>query len=140
MPKLIKKLLDPKLSLVLAVIYTLALLLLSLISLQGLPQAEVENADKIFHTLAYAGLTFLWYLQYFSRSTRNKKRLKKKPLLLICLAIVLFGIFIEVLQESITAYRTFDVWDITANFLGTLLALMVILALEPKLEKVKKKL
>lgn len=140
MRKLIKTLLDPKLNLILALTYTLALLLLSLISLQGLPKAEVENADKFFHTFAYAGLTFIWYLQYFSRSRKNKNHLRKKPLLLICLLIVGFGIFIEVLQDSITSYRTFDVYDILANFIGTVLALITILLLEPILEKVKKKL
>jgi len=40
------------------------------------------------------------------------------------LSIVTFGIIIEVLQLTLTDYRTFDWWDAFANSIGALLGVL----------------
>jgi len=44
---------------------------------------------------------------------KNGDQLRKH--LLISLSIIAFGIIIEIVQESVTDYRVFDIFDILAN-------------------------
>lgn len=75
---------------------------------------EFENSDKVKHTLAYSILSFFWLLSCHL----GKINVKKLHLILI---IIIYGVIIEVLQSSLTTYRTGDLLDILANSLGVLL-------------------
>lgn len=121
-----------------AIAYTLALLLLSLINVKSLPNIKIDNIDKIFHTAAHFGLVVVWYLQYFINS--SAKRFRISALLLVCLCAVLFGIFIEVLQGAVTSYRSWSLMDLLANFTGAVIACLVIVSFKNKLEKLKMKI
>lgn len=104
-------------SLFLTIAYTLALLWVSLVSLKNMPKVEVNYGDKIFHFLAYAVLSFLWFFVFYVKMEQTKK---KSIWSAVFLAII-FGIIIEVLQGTLTTYRAFDVYDALANSLGALL-------------------
>ncbi len=125
-----------KVLLYIAIVYSIALLILSLVNLKSLPDIEVDNIDKIFHATAYCGLAILWYLYYFM-STKNK--FKFVPLFIICFFAVTFGIIIEILQGNVTNYRTEDVYDVLANFSGTLIAFLLIVLMKNVLERWKMK-
>ena len=71
--------------------------------------------DKADHLLAYAALMF-WYAQSFARHWRWP--------LFLCL----LGFALEVLQ-GLSAFRTFDLYDMVANLLGV--ALGLVLAMTP---------
>ena len=122
MQKLIKNLLPAKLLLVLALVNTLCILYLSLTSTQGLPKVQINQADKIFHFSAYFVLSFLW-IWYVFKAVKNARFISIKKI--VSLLVIIFGIFIEVLQESLTSYRTFDYWDILANSAGVMVAYWV---------------
>lgn len=124
-----------KLLLILAVAYSLALLGLSLGNISDLPSLEIANADKLYHTLAYFGLVLLWFMYFFARKANDRFQLKS--LLFVCLCALVFGIFIELLQLTLTTYRSWDYYDILANFCGILLAFLVLYPLRKKLEKLK---
>lgn len=126
-----KRLLNSTTCFVLALIYTLCLLTVSLIKIKSdnLP-VKFEHADKIFHFGAYFGMALLWHLYYFQR----EKVRKYKPNYKICLLIVGFGIVIEVLQRDLTTYRGFEFLDIVANTSGVILAFILLKILSPKLK------
>ncbi|MDR6300173.1 VanZ family protein [Mesonia maritima] len=129
---------DPKVSLILALLYTVSLLVVSLIHTEDLPKPNFNNADKVFHCIAYFGLTLCWYFQYFSR--KNTKVLHRKSLLIICLLTTAFGIFIEVLQGVFTTYRSIDAFDVLANTTGIIIAFFLIISIKTPLEKIKHQL
>ena len=134
----IKSLLEPKPVLCYAIAYTLLILVLSLINLKNIPKPSFDDSDKLMHLGAYFGLTILWYLYYFSRKIWFTVQLRS--LVVICLLIIAFGIFIEVLQDKLTTYRTIDSLDVLANSIGVLIAFFVILYLKKPLKKVKSRL
>lgn len=111
-----------KLALFAAIGYSAALALVSLIKLTNVPDVGVDFGDKIFHFLAYFVLTFLW----FGAFLYNFNFKKSKAITYASIFSVFFGIVIEVLQGTITAYRSLDIYDVVANTFGVLLAVVII--------------
>jgi VanZ family protein len=109
-----------KILLVIALLYTITLAVLSLLSSDDLPTFEVVNADKIAHIIAYALLCFLWYL--FMKSTKFSK-----GLLIAASAALIYGIILEVLQGTFTAERISEGYDILANCLGVVIISIIII-------------
>jgi VanZ family protein len=124
-----------KLLLFLAVLYSIALLGLSLGNISDLPQLDITNADKLYHATAYFGLVLLWFLYFFMRKANDRFRLKS--LLFVCVCALFFGIFIELLQRTLTTNRSWDYFDMLANLCGIALAFLVLFPLRKKLEKLK---
>lgn len=122
-----------KSALVLALIYSVALTFVSLVKLNNVPDIGVSFGDKIFHFLAYCLLTFLWFFAFlFNFNFKNKR-----AIILAAILSVIFGIIIEVLQETITVSRAMDIYDVVANTSGVLLT-VIILAINKDID-VKKK-
>lgn len=114
MQKLIKRILTGKVSLVLAVSVTLFIAYFSLIPTPNLPSIEMKQADKLYHFIAYFFLSIAWFgYFYFFRKIQQSQTFN-----FILVALVLFGIVVEVLQKTLTDYRTFDWWDILSNSVG----------------------
>lgn len=76
---------------------------------------EVDNIDKVYHFIAYFTLTFVWLITFYKNPS------KKLTVTSLC---ILFGIIIEVLQSTLTNYRTADYIDIIANSIGVFIALL----------------
>jgi glycopeptide antibiotics resistance protein len=55
----------------------------------------------------------------------------------IALALVVYGIVIELLQGSATTYRTPDVWDVLANSIGVILGSLTFLLFFKKFKGLK---
>jgi VanZ family protein len=83
-----------------------------------MPKVEVSysNIDKFYHLFAYFTLSICWLFSFY-----------KKPTLkyIIVIACIIYGIIIEVLQDTLTLYRTGDFKDVLANTLGIVLGLLV---------------
>ena len=110
-----------KILLVIALLYTIALAVLSLLSSDDLPEVEVEYADKIAHAIAYALLSFLWYLSLKSFKI-------SKALLISALIAIIYGIILEVLQGTLTVGRTLDMYDVLANCIGVVFISSILIA------------
>jgi len=114
MQQRIKSLFKDKLFII-AIIITISI---TYLSLKKVPKIEtgINNVDKIYHLIAYFTLSISWLFSFY-----------RKPLLkyVIVIACILFGIIIEVLQQTLTVYRTGDYKDALANTLGILLGLLV---------------
>ena len=109
----LKKLLLPA-----AIIYTIALVFISLISLNGIPNLGSSFDDKIYHFLAYLILAGLWITYY-------KPTKKKQTLLLIFIVLLVFGILLESVQHQLNPNRTFDLNDMLANCIGILVGTLI---------------
>ncbi|GGE04768.1 VanZ family protein [Psychroflexus salis] len=103
---------------------------------QNLPSIQIEQADKFYHLIAYIFLAGSWFT-YF---VLFKSKQDKISLFIISSALILFGIVIEVLQTTLTDYRTFDVWDIISNTTGVLLVNAFFMLNKNKLRKLKHQL
>lgn len=103
---------------VLSIGITVSIAILSLVKLNKAP-VTISNIDKIGHAVAYFSLTFSW-LQVFL-----KKRRQRNIIVFCCL---IYGIIIEVLQGSLTNYRSSEFYDILANALGITLAFAIVVS------------
>jgi len=107
---------------VITILYSIALTVVCLIDLNGVIEVKISSGDKIFHSLSYVVLTFLWYYTLYY----NLKFNKGKSLIYAVVISIIFGIVIEVLQGTVTTYRSSDINDVFANSFGAILAAVVI--------------
>jgi VanZ family protein len=128
MQKLIKLILNSKFLLAFAIASTLIISYLSLSDISSLPKLEVQFEDKLYHLVAYFSLSSVWLLAI---STFKSKHSRYD--VLISFGIISFGIVIELLQEAVTDYRTFDNYDILANSAGVILSFVVFQMLKKRI-------
>jgi len=115
MQRLIKTLLQANFKVV-SIGLTITILYLSLFNISETKvDISIKNIDKLFHATAYFFLTFSWFLAYRHQNKKN----------IILIACIIFGIIVEILQSTLTSYRTGDFFDILANVTGTVLALIL---------------
>lgn len=115
-----------KSALYIAILCTGTIAVLSLIKMpsNGL---DIPSSDKVSHTIAYFSLTLSWLYTLLNWS---KFQSRVKYAILGCFV---YGIIIEVLQTSITSYRTASYLDILANSVGIVLAVLVFHLFEKKI-------
>jgi len=92
---------------------TLLLLYLTLSKPTGLG-IGIDHIDKLFHLVGFAAFAFFLYLGY--------PHLKSLRVVLISLAL---GILVEIIQ-SILPYRSFDLFDLAADFIGIAAAVLIV--------------
>lgn len=107
-----------KLLLLVAIVYTIALVIASLVNLSGMPSLGSSFDDKIYHCVAYIGLSMLW-ITYYKPS--NKKHIK----FLVFSAVVLFGVILELIQHQLNPNRTYDNYDLLANCIGVVIGTLI---------------
>lgn len=100
--------------------YSITLAVLSLVSDDSLPDFGTNYDDKIYHFLAYALLTFLWFKVFINFNN-------SKPILFAFIISVVFGIIIEVLQGEFTVVRDPSIMDILANSVGVAIVSLILL-------------
>ncbi|SDS16633.1 VanZ family protein [Gramella sp. MAR_2010_147] len=121
-----------------ALIYTSAITYFSLIVMDfKVSVGGFDPTDKMLHAGAYLFLAFLWKL-YFVFQKPDFKRYTSN-LWWVALACFVFGMLIEVLQGTLTSYRTPDWWDVLANSTGVVLAVLFFIVMAPTVKKVKQK-
>ena len=105
-----------------SILYTLTLTVVCLIKIDNVPDIGVSFGDKIFHSLTYALLSFLWYKTLLFRFKLNKK----SALIYAAVFSIIFGIIIEILQGALTTSRACDVYDVIANSAGVFFTVLVV--------------
>ncbi|MBL0310423.1 MAG: VanZ family protein [Bacteroidetes bacterium] len=96
---------------------------LSLSPAKGLPHIAIPQFDKLVHFSFYFILASLMYYGWKKQNTLAL--LHQNPFLKIILIASLYGLSIEVLQETVTNDRYFSLWDELANILGALSGLWI---------------
>ena len=101
-----------------SIAYTVALVIASLISLHSVPSLGSSFDDKIYHVVAYLGLSLLW-VTYF-------KPFKTKYIPFIVLFVAAFlGFILELLQYLVNPNRTYDTYDLIANSIGAIIGTLI---------------
>ena len=125
MLKLIKTLFKDKIIFI-AIGITLGITYLSLMRLNFAP-SKLSHVDKIYHSIAYFILGLTWLLSF-------PKSLEKKYIkYAIVISCIIYGIVIEVLQGTLTAYRTASLLDVIANTIGVLVAMVLFKSIYKKI-------
>lgn len=125
-----------KLCYVLAPLYTIAIVILSLVK-NPMPPVNIDQADKFYHTIAYLLMALFWhiffYTQYLSRHHLTDFKISdifKNWSVKIALVAGVFSLFIGILlelgQEYISVNRTMDAMDVIANLTGIILAIILL--------------
>tara|TARA_Y100000034_G_scaffold137046_1_gene219675 strand:+ start:85912 stop:86277 length:366 start_codon:yes stop_codon:yes gene_type:complete len=99
---------------ILAISITIGIGVLSLVKPPTI-EVSVSNFDKLLHVFAYFCLATSWLM-----ALRNRN----KPYLII-VGCVIYGIVIEMLQLSMTDYRTGDLNDVLANTTGAIIGFLL---------------
>ena len=121
----IKSWLGPRPLLGIAITYTLLITAALLTPITGAPKIEIPFADKMVHLIINAGLFMVWASYVFSGKTNTKtKKTYTLPLLFVC--TLLYGILIEVVQESFIPTRGADFFDVVANLCGLILGFFAV--------------
>lgn len=134
MVKLIKSLWAPNVLFVLAVFYTIAITVGSLISSDEIPKLDFAISDKLIHFTAYCFLVGFWFL--FALKALKKIRYLK-TLMIISFLSLIYGIIIEVFQGEIVLSREADFQDVIANFAGIAFAFLILVLLRKKILNLK---
>ena len=104
------------------IIIFLSLMPSSSLNSKSMFDLDIPNVDKIVHLIFYFGMSFaiLWGIY------RNGYY-RRKYFFITIIACSLMGIVIEVLQQMEIINRHFDMLDIIANIIGTLLGSVLFL-------------
>lgn len=109
-----------------AIVWTVLIVVLCLVSFNNLPSFGVSNIDKYVHFTFHFIFTLLW--GFYLSLKQNKIEINKIG---IIIAISLFfGILIEFLQETFTKTRQADNIDVLANFAGATTALILFIIIK----------
>ena len=126
MLKPIKSLLEDN-AVYIAIFFTIAILLGSLVKPELVVVDSISVSDKTYHLIAYFLLMLSWLYAFSNREKFNEN---VKYVIIGC---IFFGIIIELLQGTITSYRTASFLDIIANTSGVLLAAVIFHVFEKKI-------
>lgn len=127
----IKYLLGHKFLFSLAVFYTTVITWLSLAKVFIPVNVKVEGSDKIGHLLAYFVFAIVWFLFFFF-SKRQSRKFKTSYIWAASFGF-LYGILMEILQATLTSYRSPDWKDVIANTSGIVLAVFLLTILKNKI-------
>lgn len=109
-----------------AILIAILIAFLSLLNLNNV-DIPIGSSDKLGHTIAYFSLMISWLYTFVKKQDFNK--LARYSII----GCFIYGIVIEVLQATITSYRTGSYLDILANSTGIALATLVFHLFEKKI-------
>ncbi|HEY0262483.1 MAG TPA: VanZ family protein [Chitinophagales bacterium] len=107
-----------------SILWAAFVLVVSLLPSNTFPEVNVLNFDKVVHCGIYFMLTFcVWFYFYKTENLTSSvsKKQQKSSFFLVCISCILFGFVIEILQQTLTTTRHFDLYDVAANSVGVLL-------------------
>lgn len=99
----------------------ISILVLSVIPSDELPTLDMWEPDKIVHVIFYLTLTILSI--HLSRSKGRQGLLKS--VIIPAFVCILYSICIELIQKALPT-RSFDIYDVLANTIGSALAMVVV--------------
>lgn len=112
--------LNKKTFLLLAILWTIVITFLSLITFDSSIGSEIKipNRDKMVHFVFYFLFVILWNLYIDFKTFHTKKAV------MILFVAIGYGILMEIFQGIFTTERTADVLDVLANFSGAFIGLI----------------
>jgi VanZ family protein len=115
--------LEHKKNFFLAFLWTLAIAVACLVSMNEVPNVTVYGKDKTVHAFFYFVFSILWFL--FLSKEMPKWTFVQKALFVI-ISSFLYGGIIEISQGQFTDTRKADVYDVIANVSGSIVGILVL--------------
>ena len=103
-----------KLFLGIAFMYSLLIAFLSLSKFIIGKLPDVNNSDKLAHFVAYFVFVLIWSAYFVFTSLQLPKVIAFYSFIIA----FVFGLLMEIMQFTLTSYRSFDLLDVLANTLG----------------------
>lgn len=128
----IKRLLRPRSILIIVALFTILATIAFLMPGSSIPTIRMKMfvwMDKVLHAGIHFLLVFGWLLYY----VRHNSKVKIGAFIYISLSCVVYGIIIEVLQ-GLAKTRASELADVFANITGTIIGLLVFLAIKSKIK------
>jgi VanZ family protein len=107
-----------------AVIWTVIIGVLCLVSFNDLPGVKLANADKYVHATFHFFFVVFW--QQYLRNSGSGIKISRIFGRVFSLSII-YGCLIEIAQQYLTTTRQADLKDVLANFTGALLAIVLLI-------------
>lgn len=104
-----------------AIVWAILITVFCLVQFKTVPLGSVSHLDKVVHAFFYFVLTFLVQLNW---KVSNLNWSSRTQAVVSVVGTILFGVLIELLQETFTATRHADVLDVIANSVGALLSVV----------------
>ena len=123
----IKKSLGHKTLLYIAIAYSFAVTLLFfiptglLVSSETLEKNKIPHIDKLVHGILFFTLIYLWQWYFYKRKITALQVFSTKALFI---ALMFYGIIVEVLQGFLPIPRGGDFFDFLADLIGALLGIV----------------
>ncbi len=102
-----------------AIFWTILTLYLSLISARSASKFNIwdfTGTDKLAHLIFYAVFSFLWCMSL------RKRNVEKKYVLFFS---IFFGVLMEIFQLYLFNGRSFELYDILANIIGSIIGVIL---------------
>lgn len=107
-----------------AVAWTVVITILSLVKIKGPQVLHFSYSDKLVHGVIYFLFTIIWFFA-FSKGIANKT-LRKNALIASATFSFIYGVSIEIMQETLVTTRQGDWQDALANTTGIIFAIFII--------------
>ena len=117
-----------------ALIWTIVIAFLCLVSFNNIPKVGLSNSDKYAHFTFYFVFSELWFL-YFSYRKDNFSNVKRFSV--VFFLSLFYGIAIEMMQYLFTETRKADIFDVLANAFGAVIGLLLIGCYQKYIQRIK---
>lgn len=106
-----------------AIFWGIVIAVLSLMPGKNMPEViwDIANPDKLAHAFVYMILSFLLFRGFYLRG-----QLKRETIIWGLFISIVYGILLEILQYAFFPDRYFELLDIIANIIGSILSLVLI--------------
>ena len=105
-------------SLILPVFYCVLVTIISIWDFDSSNLPTQYISDKLAHSVIYFIFVLIWYKPLYM--------VYNKSLLFIVLLSFLFGLILELIQSNLS-YRSFEIYDLIFNLIGSLLGYFILL-------------
>ena len=105
-----------------------AILFVSVIPSEELPDVNIWEPDKVFHALFYAIMTGLVYLLY---NPGSPHKISLNSVIKAAIVCILYGFCIECIQLWLPT-RSFDIFDVIADAFGCIVAVAIVLVISKR--------
>ncbi|MGH1384387.1 VanZ family protein [Kordia sp.] len=109
---------------VIAIGWTVAITILSLIKIKGPQVLHFSYSDKLIHGVIYFLFTVIWFFALLKGITNDT--LRKNALIASAAFAFIYGVSVEIMQETLVTTRQGDWQDVLANTTGIIFAIFII--------------
>jgi VanZ family protein len=106
-----------------SILWAAFILVICLMPGRHIPRIHIPHFDKVVHTGIYMIFAILTYFGWTRQDSFQV--LHHQTIIKILLLLSIYGLTVEVMQETLTADRHFELLDEVANITGTMIGTLI---------------